>query len=189
MSVGEAGSDGVLKHVLDRACEVVLVFHDPGCEAVAEQMAPPLVAAVERLGVGAVEPLEAVREAPELGLDDQVVVVRHQAEGEHAPVVTLDLAREEAEETAVVVGVAEGCGARYASGRDVVRALGRELSARSPHVATLAPRLAAATSDADDSQRICHAFVTIAVASLGQPPGTVPGGWDAGQPARRSTRR
>jgi hypothetical protein len=122
---------------------VVGVFHDPGGEAVAEEVAPPLVAAVERLGVGAVEPLEAVREAPELSLDDQMVVVRHQAEGVHAPVVTLDLARQEAEETAVVVGVAEGCGARYASGRDVVRPFVRELSARSPHVATLAPRLAA----------------------------------------------
>jgi hypothetical protein len=153
-SVGEAGSDGVLKHVLDRAREMVLVFHDPGCEAVAEEVAPPLVAAVKRLGVGAVEPLEAVREAPELGLDDQVVVVRHQAEGVHAPVVTLDLARQQAKETAVVVGVAEGCCARYASGRDVVCALGRELPARSPHVATLAPRLAAATSDADRPQEL-----------------------------------
>jgi len=162
-SVGEAGSDGVLKHVVDRAREVVVVFHDPGGEAVAEEVAPPLVAAVERLGVRAVEPLKAVREAPELGLDHQVVVVRHQAECVHAPVVTIDLARQEAEETAVVVGVAEGCGARYASGRDVVRAFGRELSARSPHTGTLAPRLAAATSDADDPQGTCHAFVTIGV--------------------------
>jgi len=53
------------------------------------------VAAVERLRVGSVEALQAVREPPELGLDHEVVVVRHQAEGVDAPIVPPDLAREQ----------------------------------------------------------------------------------------------
>jgi hypothetical protein len=69
---------------------VAVVLYDPGGEALAEQMAPALVAAVEGLGVDAVEAAHAVGEAPELGLDDQVVVVRHQAEAVDAPVVALD---------------------------------------------------------------------------------------------------
>jgi len=58
--VGEAGADRVLEDVLDRRGEVAVVFGDPGGEAVAEEMAPALVAAVEPLGVGAVEALEPV---------------------------------------------------------------------------------------------------------------------------------
>jgi hypothetical protein len=92
----ETGAEGVQQDVLGGGCEVAVAFHEPGGEAVAEQVAPAPVAAVERLGVGAVEALQAVREAPELGLDYEVVVVRHQAERMDAPVVPLDLSRQEA---------------------------------------------------------------------------------------------
>jgi hypothetical protein len=136
--VGEAGADGILDGVLDRGYQVAVGFDDPRREAVAEEVAPALVAAVERLGVGAVQALEAVGEAPELGLDDEVVVVRHQREGVDVPAVPLDLAREEAQEEAVVVGVAEGGGARNASRAHVVDALRRELATGSPHASTLA---------------------------------------------------
>ncbi len=136
--VGQAGPDGVLEDVLDRCGEVAVALDEPGGEAVAEEVAPALVPAVERLSVGAVQALQAVREAPELRLDDEVVVVRHQREGMNAPLVPLDFAGEQAEEEAVVVGVAEGRRARDASRGDVVDALRRELAARSPHAATLA---------------------------------------------------
>jgi hypothetical protein len=43
-AVGEAGADRVLEDVLDRRGEVAVAFDDPGGEAVAEEMAPALVA-------------------------------------------------------------------------------------------------------------------------------------------------
>jgi hypothetical protein len=58
--VDEAGPDGVLQDVLDRRREAAVAFDDPRGEAVAEEVAPAHVAAVERLGVGAVEALEPV---------------------------------------------------------------------------------------------------------------------------------
>ena len=146
-AVGEAGADRVLEDVLDRRGEVAVAFDDPGGEAIAEEVSPAFVAAVERLGVGAVEALEAVGEAPELSLDDEVVVVRHQAEGVDAPVVPLHLAREDPQEEPVVVRVAEGGRARDASRGDVVDAVRRELLARSPHAARLAPESPVALSD------------------------------------------
>jgi hypothetical protein len=132
LPLDEATADRFLEHVLDRAGKVVVVFDDPGREALAEDVPPALVPPVVRLRVRAVEPLQPVGEPPELGLDDEVVVVRHQAEGVNAPVVALDLPREECEEEAVVVGVAKGGGAGDASRGDVVYAFRRELAARAP---------------------------------------------------------
>lgn len=74
--------------------------------------------------------------------------------------MTLDLARKEPEEEAVVVGVAKRCRARDSSRGDVVDALRRELFARSPHSATLAPGSRTATSGSRDGGENCHAFVT-----------------------------
>jgi hypothetical protein len=130
--VDQARPDGVLEDVLDRVGEVVVVFYDPGGEALAEEVAPALVAAVERLRVDAVEAAHAVGEAPELGLDDQVVVVRHQAEGVDAPVVPLDGLGEQGEEEAVFVGCQEGCGLRHAARGHVVDAFGRQRVPRTP---------------------------------------------------------
>ena len=47
--VGKAGANGVLEDVLDDGGEVTVVFDDPRREAVAEEVAPALVATVERL--------------------------------------------------------------------------------------------------------------------------------------------
>jgi hypothetical protein len=112
---------------------VLVVFDDPGREALAEEVAPALVAAVKGLRVGAVQAAHAVGEAPELGLDDQVVVVRHQAEGLDPPVVPLDRLGEEGKEETIFVGHQKGGGSRHASGGDVVDAFWREGVPRTPH--------------------------------------------------------
>jgi hypothetical protein len=65
-----------------------------------------------------------------------------------APVVALDLAREEGEEEPVVVSVAEGRRVRDASRGDVVDAFGRKLAAWAPHASTLAPVPAGAVFEA-----------------------------------------
>jgi hypothetical protein len=88
---------------------------------------------VERLGVDAVEAAHPFGEAPELGLQDQMVVVRHEAERVHAPAVAFDLLREEAEEQAEVVRVPERRRAGNTSRRDVVDPGWRKLVSRSPH--------------------------------------------------------
>ena len=159
----EAGADGVLEDVLDGRRQVPVGLDDPGSEAVAEEMAPALVPAVERLGVRSVEALEAVRQSPELGLHDEVVVVRHQAEGVDPPVVPLDFARQEAQEPAIVVAGTERGRARDASCGDVVDALQREFSTRPPHAVTLAARSPADMPRATGRSENRHAFVTIAV--------------------------
>jgi hypothetical protein len=130
--VDQARPDRVLEDVLDRLGEVVVVLDDPRGEALAEEVAPALVAAVEGLCVDAVEAAHAVGEAPELGLDDQVVVVRHQAEGVDAPVVALDGVGEQGEEEAVFVGCQEGGGLRHAARGHVVDAFGRQGVPRTP---------------------------------------------------------
>jgi hypothetical protein len=112
---------------------VLLALDHPRREAFAEEVAPAFVSSVERLGVDPVEPAHPFREAPELGLDDQMVVVRHQAERVHSPVVALDLLREEAEEQAEVVHDPERRLAGHASRRDVVDPGRRKLVSRSPH--------------------------------------------------------
>jgi hypothetical protein len=84
--------------------EVLVAFDRPRPEAVAPQVAFPLVPAVERLGIHAVEAVAAVGELVAQGFHDEVVVVRHKAEGVDEPIVALDDVREEAQkETAVVV--------------------------------------------------------------------------------------
>jgi hypothetical protein len=185
---GEAGAHGVLEDVLDGRAQMAVAFDDPGGEAVAEEVAPALVAAVERVGIDSVEALEAVREAPELGLDDEVVVVRQQAEGVDAPVVPLDLSREESQEEAVIVRVAEGGGARDASRRHVVDALRRKLFARSPHAAKLAPGSPATVSET--GQR-CGIVTLSSRTPWLVPPTTRDSPWwfETIQPASRSTRR
>jgi hypothetical protein len=114
---------------------VLLGLDDPGSEAVAEEVAAAVVTAVERLGVDAVDALHAERQAPELGLDDEVVVVRHQAEHVHAPVVAANLRGEQGEEEPPLVVVQKDRAARDASRGHVVNASLRQFPTRSPHVA------------------------------------------------------
>jgi hypothetical protein len=112
---------------------VLLGLDHPRGEAVAEEVARAVVAAVEGLRVDAVQPLEAVREAPELRLHDEVVVVRHQAERVDSPPVTADDVSQEAEEEPALVVVEIDRAARDASRRDVVEAFRWKLPPWSSH--------------------------------------------------------
>jgi hypothetical protein len=64
-ALAEAGPNWVLEDVLGGRGEVLAVLDREGGEAVAEEMAPALVALVEALGEVAVQPVEAVRDAVE----------------------------------------------------------------------------------------------------------------------------
>ena len=89
-------------------------------EPLAEEVPPAAVLHVELLGVDAVQSLHPRREAVARGLHDQVVVVRHQADGVELPVVSLGDEREEGQEEEVVVVVQEDRRAGDAARGDVV---------------------------------------------------------------------
>jgi hypothetical protein len=75
-----------------------LVSRDAGGEPLAEQVAAAVMSAVEGQGAGAVQEVHALGEPPALGLDDQVLVGRHQTEGVAAPAAALDFGGEQTQE-------------------------------------------------------------------------------------------
>jgi hypothetical protein len=83
--VAEARAYRVTPDVVDRIVEVFVARDLAGVEASLEEMADPVVALVEPLGVEAVQTVLPGREARELGLDDEVVVIAHQAIGVTSP--------------------------------------------------------------------------------------------------------
>jgi hypothetical protein len=113
-----------VEDVRDRRGEVLVRLHDPGGEAVAEEVAAACVAAVEALGVDAVEPAHAGGEVGAAGFDDQVVVVAHEAERLARPVVGADRAREHREEEQPVGAVAVDRQPVHAAARQVPPAVG-----------------------------------------------------------------
>jgi len=78
------------------------------------------VSLVEALRVDPVEALHPAGEERAGGLDDEVVVGAHQAEGVGPPVAAVDHAGEEAEERTPVVVVPVGVRAGDGTGGDVV---------------------------------------------------------------------
>src|SRR5207247_11425241 len=97
----------VVEDVGASVLELLVAFDRARPEAVSPQMALPLVPTVERLGIDAVEAVAAVGELVAQSVDDQVVVVRYQAEGVDEPSVALHHVCEEQEEEAAVVVAAE----------------------------------------------------------------------------------
>jgi hypothetical protein len=123
----KAGSDRVRDDVAADGDELVLVFDRAAPEALAEQVSPAGVSSVEALGVAAVEALEACRHLCDGRLDDEVVVVRHQAKGVQAPVVLPDDRAEQPEERAAVVLVAVDPDLSGAPRGDVEEAVGEDV--------------------------------------------------------------
>jgi hypothetical protein len=138
---GEAGADGVVEDVLDGGGEVVVGGDDAAREAVAPEMARTGVLAVEALGVDAVETPEAVgQRLPGAGEDD-MDMVRHEAERDHVPALRGRDVSEEGQEAAVVGVVAEDGAAVDAPGGDVVDAVGEGAPRDPGHGSTVrAPR-------------------------------------------------
>jgi hypothetical protein len=91
------------------------------------------VARVEPLRVAAVEALEARRQLRDRGLEDEVVVVRHQAGGVHAPVVLADDDAEEPKEDAAVVVIAVDRDPPGPTRRHVEEPVGEDVSRQPCH--------------------------------------------------------
>ena len=133
----EAGSDGVVEDVVDGAREVVVGVDETAGEAVAPEMARAGVLAVEALGVDAVESAEAVGEVLARTGDNEVHVVRHEAERDPVPALRRCDVSEEGQEAEVVRLVAEDRAAVDATGGDVVDAVGEEAARDSRHGSTV----------------------------------------------------
>ena len=103
-------------------------------EAVAKQVARPAVTLVELLGVGPVQDLHASRQRFELGLDDQVIVVAHQAERVEVPGEAAHDDPEQAQEMAPVLVVAiDPRPVDAASGDVVVAARRKDVAGQAGH--------------------------------------------------------
>jgi hypothetical protein len=131
----EAGADGVVEDVLDRALEMLLGLDHPAREAVPEEVAPALVPPVEPLRVDAVEPLHPERQVLPRRLEDEVIVVVEQAERVHPPAEAPHDLVQQREELPAVVVVEEDRALLDAPRRDVEEAVGEQRAQRPGHVA------------------------------------------------------
>jgi len=84
---------------------VFLVAHLPQREAVSPEVSAPSILGVEPLGVAPVHPVQRAREEVARALDDEVVVVRHQAEGVDVQPESVDGSPDLCEELSAVVAV------------------------------------------------------------------------------------
>jgi hypothetical protein len=119
---------------------VLVALDDPRGIPVTEEMAFPTMALVESEGVDAVEPVDAARELLDIGMQDEVVVRGHQAEGVDRPPESVDAVGEETEEVQTVGVVPKDRATVHAPRRHVKDAV-RELRPQLPrHASKLSPQ-------------------------------------------------
>jgi hypothetical protein len=157
----QACPDGVLEDVVDGGGQVDVAVEDACGEAIAEEVAGADVALVEALCVEAVEAAEAVRQLPARAREDEVVVVRHQAERDDVPPLLSCDVRQEGEEGAPVVVVTEDRAPVDALDRDVVDAVGEVTSRDARHDSTLGREQVACHRPGT----LCHASGTLGMAA------------------------
>ena len=119
---------------------MLVVAHLPQREAVTPEVATADVLRVEVLGVDAVDAVERAREVIAQALDDEVVVVRHQAESVDVQAEPFDCLPELGEEAAAVVAVEVDRAASDAARGGVPDAIVGKRRARQPgHAPKLEP--------------------------------------------------
>ncbi len=120
--------DGVLDDVLERVAVLLLGFDHLRPEALAEDMVLAAVPRVEDAGVLAVEVAHAVGQVRLRGLDEQVVVVAHEAANVEPPAVPAQDTAEDLDEGGPVVRVEEDRRIVVPFGGDVVVGAGGEVA-------------------------------------------------------------
>jgi hypothetical protein len=116
--------DRVLDHVVERVRILLVGLDQDGVVAATEEVVPAPVAVIESPGVGAVEVAHAAGQVRLGGLDDQVVVVSHQAPGVDAPVIAVLHAAQEVDEDGAVAVIGRDRPPVVPACRDVVVAAG-----------------------------------------------------------------
>jgi hypothetical protein len=130
--------DGVLGDVLDRGLVLILALDELRPEAPAEDVVDASVALVESARVPAVEVTHAVGEVRLGRLDEQVIVVAHQAARVKAPTIALHHAVQETDEEGAVIVVDDDRRLVVPPRRDVVQRARGEIAPWSAHAATVA---------------------------------------------------
>jgi hypothetical protein len=127
----------IVDDVFEGVLVLLLGFDQPRPEAAAEDVVPATVALVERPGVRAVQVAHAVREARARSLEDQVVMVPHEAAHVSAPPVAALDPSENVEEDDAIVAVEGDRGAVVSACADVVVRAGGEVASRATHASTV----------------------------------------------------
>jgi hypothetical protein len=131
----------VVGRVVDDVVEGLLVlllgFDHPRPVALAEDVVATTVALVEGAGIGAVQVAHAVGEVRGRRLEDEVIVVAHQALRVHAPAVAPLDAPQDVEEDHAILAVERDRGAVVPGRPDVVVRPGGEVAARPSHRSTV----------------------------------------------------
>ena len=112
--------DRVVDHIVERVCKLLVGLDQDCVVAATEQVVLASVAVVESPGVGAVEVAHAGGQVRLGGLDDEVVVVSHQAPGVDAPVIAVLHAAKEVDEGGTVAVIGGDWPPVVAASRDVV---------------------------------------------------------------------
>jgi hypothetical protein len=103
--LAQPSANGIADDISAGPGEMFFGFDECQPVAARKEISAPIVPFVERLTVEAVEPLQAPRQRRVRNANDEVVVIRHQAEDVDEPLVALHHVCEELrEEAAVVVG-------------------------------------------------------------------------------------
>jgi len=125
--------DRIVDNVVDRVAVLLLGFDHLRPEAPAEDVIAAAVALVEGAGVLAVQVAHAVGEVCAQGLDDQVVVVPHQAANVETPVVPAHHAVEDLDEDDAIPVVQDDRRLVVAACGDVVEGSGGKVTMRASH--------------------------------------------------------
>jgi hypothetical protein len=120
---------------------VSLLFHEDSRIPPLEEMADPAVPPVEGLGIDAIELAHSPRQIRPRGLDEEVVVVRHQAVGMAAPAITPDHLGEGVQKEVPVVVVPKGRLSGVPSGGEMIDGTGIFDSKGPSHVSRVAQEL------------------------------------------------
>jgi hypothetical protein len=112
--------DRVVDHIVERVCKLLVGLDQDSVVAATEQVVLASVAVVESPGVGAVKVAHAGGQVRLGGLDDEVVVVSHQAPGVDAPVIAALHAAQDVDEGGAVAVIGGDWPPVVAASRDVV---------------------------------------------------------------------
>jgi hypothetical protein len=129
--------DGVLDQVLEGGVVLLLGLDHLRPVTAAEEMVLPSVPLVEGARVGTVQVAHALVEVGEGRLDEEVVVVPHQAAHVHPPLVALLDPPKDVHEDDPVFVVAHDRHVVVPARSDVVRGAGEDDAVRSSHPATV----------------------------------------------------
>lgn len=152
----EAGSYGVQCEIPRELEKVPVALHEHRVESALEDVTVQRVNSIEGLSESPVEPLHPIREIACRCLEDEVIVIRHQAVAEAAPLTPLRELVEEVKKQKVVVSIDEDLLSSVSATRhveDAVRKLNslrpwhecslERLPRHAPEFQGLAPRLLA----------------------------------------------